>query len=151
MEHTNPSGNDAKATPAEFAIWLRDQLERRDYDLRPRGGGQSRFAEDSGLSSGTVSRMLNNQGAQDIRVLETLANALGLPLPEVLVAAGILSRAELAAVQNPAPRPEGPLTAEQAAAELGINNPDDVEHFVATTEFLKRRRAKNRKGRTAEN
>ncbi|KUN96166.1 helix-turn-helix domain-containing protein [Streptomyces caeruleatus] len=151
MEHSNPPGND-KATPEEFAAWLRDQLERRGYDLRPRGGGQTRFATDSGIGTGTISRMLNaKQGAQDIRVLELLATALGLQLSEVLVAAGILSRDELAAVQHQGPRPGGPLTPEQAAAEMGINDPDDVEMFVSTTEFLRRRRAKNHERRIAEN
>ncbi|HEY1179255.1 MAG TPA: helix-turn-helix transcriptional regulator [Phytomonospora sp.] len=150
MEQSNPQGND-RATPAEFARWLRDQLERRDYDMRPRGGGQGRFATDSGIGAATISRILNGQGAQDIKVLEALASALGVPLAEVLVAAGVLSRPELAAVQNPTPRPDGPITPEQAAAEMGIDDPDDLEHFVNTAEFLIRRRARNRKGRAAEN
>ncbi|MGX1912438.1 helix-turn-helix domain-containing protein [Streptomyces phaeochromogenes] len=150
MEQNNQPGSD-KATPAEFARWLRDQLERRGYDMRPRGGGQSRFVADSGLSVGTISRILNKQGAQDIKVLEALALALDLPLAEVLIAAGVLSRRELADVQNPAPRPDGPLTPEQAAGEMGIEDPEDVAHFVNTTEFLIRRRAKTRNGRAAEN
>ncbi|MBK3633358.1 XRE family transcriptional regulator, partial [Streptomyces sp. MBT97] len=44
-----------------------------------------------------------------------------------------------------------PITPEQAAAEMGIDDPDDLEHFVNTTEFLIKRRARNRKGRAAEN
>ncbi|MFK0108549.1 helix-turn-helix domain-containing protein [Streptomyces sp. NPDC091217] len=150
MEQNNQPGND-RATPADFARWFRSQLERRGYEMRHRGGGQSRFAADSGLSAGTISRILNKQGAQDIKVLEALANALDLPLAEVLLAAGVLSRSELAGVQNPAPRPDGPLTPEQAAEEMGIEDPDDVAVFVNTTEFLIRRRAKTRDGRAAEN
>ncbi|GHJ27034.1 hypothetical protein TPA0910_14670 [Streptomyces hygroscopicus subsp. sporocinereus] len=149
MEHKNAQGND-HATPADFAAWLRQQLERRGYDLRPRGGGQTRFAQDSGIGAGTVSRMLRGQGAMETRVLQMLAEALELPLAEVLVAAGVLSRNELQAVQHKGPRPD-PLTPEQAADELGITDPQSRTLFVSMTETLRQQRAERGEGRTAEN
>ncbi|MCX4824214.1 helix-turn-helix transcriptional regulator [Streptomyces sp. NBC_01142] len=148
MEHTTPRGND-HASPDQFATWLKRQLEQRGYDLRPRGGGQSRFAADSGIGAGTVSRMLRGEGATETRVLKMLADALQLPLAEVLVAAGVLSASELCNVRNPA-RPD-PLTPEEAADELGITDPQSRRLFVSMTETLRQQRAENGEGRIAEN
>ncbi|MEV0559420.1 helix-turn-helix transcriptional regulator [Streptomyces sp. NPDC050597] len=149
MEHSNPAGNDL-STPAEFAAWLKRQLEHRGYDLRPRGGGQTRFAAESGIGAGTVSRMLRGQAATETRVLQLLATALRLPLAEVLVAAGVLSRSELQAVRDPTPRPD-PITPEEAADELGITDPQSRALFISMTETLRKQRAENGEGRIAEN
>lgn len=149
MEHSDQERTDALATPTQFAEWLRQQLERRGYDLRPRGGGQTKFADDSGIGRATVSRMLGGQGATETRVLDLLAKALKLPLPDVLVAAGILSAAELGRVRNP--RPNTPMTAEEAADELGIHDPLKRELFIAHTETLQRTRPRGGEGHRAEN
>ncbi|EFL21865.1 putative helix-turn-helix domain protein [Streptomyces himastatinicus ATCC 53653] len=149
MEHKNSRGKDL-ATPADFAAWLKRQLEHRGYDLRPRGGGQTRFAEDSGIGAGTVSRMLRGQAATETRVLQMLADTLQIPLAEVLVAAGVLSRGELQNVRNPAQR-EVPITPEEAADELGITDPIKRQVFVSMTETLRQQRAENGDGRIAEN
>ncbi|UUN29448.1 helix-turn-helix transcriptional regulator [Streptomyces sp. FIT100] len=149
MEHMNPRGDDL-ATPEEFAAWLKRQLEQRGYDLRPRGGGQTKFATDSGIGAGTVSRMLRGQSATETRVLQTLAQSLQLPLSEVLVAAGVLNRVELENVRHPAPR-TNPLTPEQAADELGITDPQSRRLFISMTETLRQQRAENGEGRIAEN
>ncbi|MFE9450665.1 MULTISPECIES: helix-turn-helix domain-containing protein [Streptomyces] len=149
MERTNQPGND-RATPEEFAAWLKEQLERAGYDLRPRGGGQTRFARDSGIAQASVSRMLRGQGAPESRVLEAIAGTLGLPLAEVLVAAGILTRDVLQAIRQQGPRTD-PLTPEAAAEELGITDPQKVELFVSMTETLRKQRAENGGGNVAEN
>ncbi|PJN40484.1 transcriptional regulator [Streptomyces sp. CB02959] len=144
MEQPNlPRANQA-ASPAQFATWLRQQLERRGYDLRPRGGGQSRFVQDSGIGAGSVSRMLRGQGSTETRVLGLLADALDIPLPEVLVAAGVLTREELDGVRKAGttPRP-APLTPEAAADELGITDPQSRRLFVSMTETLRQQRAEN--------
>ncbi|MGC5343686.1 helix-turn-helix domain-containing protein [Streptomyces sp. DT171] len=103
--------------PMRFASWLRDQLTQRGYDLTPRGGGQKAFAERAGVSRATISRILSGRGeSTDIRVLTDLATALSVPLPTVLVAAGVLTADEVAGVQHPT----GRMTPDQAADELGI-------------------------------
>ncbi|MFI0736444.1 hypothetical protein ACH4S9_46855 [Streptomyces sp. NPDC021225] len=94
--------------------------------------------------------MLRGQGAMETRVLQMLAEALELPLAEVLVAAGVLSRNELQAVQRKGPRPD-PLTPEQAADELGITDPQSRALFVSMTETLRQQRAERGEGQTAEN
>lgn len=131
MERTNPDA------PQHFARWLREQLDRRGYDLRPRGGGQTKFAEDSGIGRATISRILAGNGATDTGVLATLAAALQVPLSEVLVIAGILDADELQAVRNPE-RSAGHLTPEQAADELGIEDPQSRALFISMTQTLQR-------------
>jgi transcriptional regulator with XRE-family HTH domain len=120
-----------------FADWLRDQLTRRGYDLSPRGGGQSRFAEESGIGRATVSRMLGGQGATDTRVLAQLAAALTVPLGEVLVRAGIATDEELGRVAHPSPGPRR-ITPEQAADELGISDEQARRLFLSMVETLQR-------------
>lgn len=130
------------ADPRAFANWLRAQLVSRGYDLGPRGGGQTRFSDDSGIGRATVSRMLGGQGATDTRVLALLAKALHLPLGEVLVRAGILDESELQAVRHPAPA--GPrITPEEAAAELGIQDEQARRLFVSMTQTLQRNQGDN--------
>lgn len=102
--------------PKQFAAWLREQLIQRGYDLSSRGGGQKSFAERSGVSRATISRMLAGEGDTDIRVLEKLAPALGISLPAVLVAAGVLTAEEVSGVQAPAAR----MTPDEAADALGL-------------------------------
>ncbi|MFE7316439.1 helix-turn-helix domain-containing protein [Streptomyces sp. NPDC057555] len=119
-------------TPATFARWLRDQLLNRGY---PERGGQQKFAKDSGISPATVSRLLRADGLPDLRTLQSLSEALGRPLGEILVRAGAASEDDLAAVSRPiAPNP---ITAEQAAAELGITEPQAVAAFVAMVTALR--------------
>lgn len=128
-----------QGTPENFAAWLRDQLTVRGYDLGLRGGGQRQFSEASGISRATVSRMLGGQGATDTRVLGLLAEALRVPLGEVLVRAGILTPGELGAVQRPEPGARR-ITPEQAADELGIDDEQSRRLFVSMTHTLQRQK-----------
>ncbi|MCA1218869.1 helix-turn-helix domain-containing protein [Streptomyces sp. 8L] len=123
--------------PKAFGLWLRDQLTSRGYDLGIRGGGQTKFAEDSGIGRATVSRILGGHGATDTRVLALLADALRLPLGEVLVQAGVLTREALGAVQNPETGTRR-ITPEQAADELGIEDDQARRVFVSMTHTLQR-------------
>lgn len=130
-----PSDTEARA---EFGLWLRQQLESRGYDLRMRGGGQGKFAEDSGIGRATISRILSGQGATDTKVLAQLAASLHIPLGEVLVRAGILDPSELRAVQEPPSPGERRITAEQAAEELGLTDEHRRRLFVNMTQTLQR-------------
>lgn len=120
-----------------FAAWLREQLTRRGYDLGIRGGGQTRFAQDSGIGRATVSRMLAGDGATDTRTLTLVAQTLNVPLTHVLIKAGILDENELKAVQAPITQPVR-ITPEQAADALGIEEPQARQLFVSMTETLQR-------------
>ncbi|CAL9530891.1 helix-turn-helix domain-containing protein [Streptomyces sp. enrichment culture] len=126
-----------KNSSADFAVWLTHELTARGYDVaNTRSGARARFAADSGLSPSTVSRLLRGYGATDIGTLTTLAKGLGIPLGEVLVRAGVLSREELDAVQHP---PTGPrrITPEQAADELGIEDDQARRIFLGMVDTLR--------------
>ncbi|MGI5252808.1 helix-turn-helix domain-containing protein [Actinacidiphila glaucinigra] len=135
-----------------FAEWLHTKLTARGYDLTgPRSGGKSRFSEDSGLSPSTVGRLLRAEPVTDTDVLARLAAALGVPLGEILVRAGVLSEDELGAVRAPDTGPRR-ITPEDAAAELGITDPQARRLFISMTETLQRTpRPSDRRGADPQN
>ncbi|MFH9430273.1 helix-turn-helix domain-containing protein [Streptomyces sp. NPDC017615] len=130
----NPEGDPR----AEFGQWLRHELESRGYNLSQRGGGQTKFADDSGIGRATLSRILSGQGTNDIPTLSSIANALGHPLGDLLVRAGILDPSELRAVQDSPATGLRRITPEQAAAELGLTDEHSVRLFVNLTTALQR-------------
>jgi transcriptional regulator with XRE-family HTH domain len=145
MERTDRSDQRARA---DFAHWLRRQLEARGFDLSIRGGGQTRFAESSGIGRSTISRILAGQGATDTRVLAQLATALDIPLSEVLVRAGILNPRDLEAINDQTGTRR--ITPEEAATELGIEDEQERRLFIAMTETLQRNRPTEEAQRASE-
>lgn len=141
MEHSD----DTRAqSAAGFAVWLRDQLTAAGYNLSPRGGGQRNFAQDSGITTSTVSRMLSGEGSTDTRTLERVAATLRKPLAEVMVRAGVLTTQDLQEVAHRDPtRP--PMTPDDAADELGITDPHARRVFIATIEALRTPHADERR------
>lgn len=134
---TTPAPAHASPDPAEFGRWLTGRLESLGYNLSgPRSGGRSAFAEQSGLSPSTVTRLLRGEMPTDTRILRTLAEAIDVPYPEVLVRAGVLTPEELAAVQQPVTSPR--ITPEQAADQLGITDPAERKVFVNMAQTLRR-------------
>ncbi|MFH8403765.1 helix-turn-helix domain-containing protein [Streptomyces sp. NPDC018019] len=122
----------AAHSPQTFATWLREQLDQRGYTER---GGQKRFATDSGISPATVSRLLRADGIPDLKTLTLLAEAVRVPLGELLVRAAIAKPEDLAAAARPI-SPD-PITPQQAAAELGITDPQSVAAFEAMVSALR--------------
>ncbi|MFE5674501.1 helix-turn-helix domain-containing protein [Streptomyces erythrochromogenes] len=113
-------------TPETFAAWLREMLERRGYTER---GAQGRFAKDSGMPGGNLSRLLRaSPGQPDIRTLEPIARTLNVPLLEVLVRASVLQQSDIDALSG-ARLDHAPITTERAAAELGITSTEGVQTF----------------------
>ncbi|MFE7096984.1 XRE family transcriptional regulator [Streptomyces erythrochromogenes] len=132
-----------------FADWVREQITQQGYDLSGlRSGGRTRFAEDSGISPATVGRLVSTGDVKDIKILTMLAEALHQPLGAVLVRAGLLDETELRAVQAPPPT-NNPLTADEAADGLGIDDALDRELFRTMVETLRKRR--RRSGGAAQN
>jgi transcriptional regulator with XRE-family HTH domain len=134
---TTPAPVHASPTPAEFGRWLTQRLEDLGFNLSgPRSGGRSAFAEQSGLSPSTVTRLLRGEMPTDTRILRTLAEAIDVPYPEVLVRGGVLTPDELAAVQQPVTTDR--ITPEQAADQLGITDPAERKVFVNMAKTLRR-------------
>ncbi|MFD7121939.1 helix-turn-helix domain-containing protein [Streptomyces sp. NPDC059922] len=135
---TTPAPVHASTGPAGFGDWLTQRLADLGYNLSgQRSGGRSAFAEASGLSPSTVTRLLRGEMPTDTRILRTLAEAIRVPYPEVLVRAGVLTPDELAAVQRPVTTGDR-LTPEQAADDLGIYDPAERKVFVNMAHTLRR-------------
>lgn len=122
-----------RRTPQDFAAWLHGRLVAKGYSLALRGGGVSRFAEDAGVSKATISRVLRGEGSTDIAVLEKIAQALGVRLGVILVEAGVIDPDELGGAQ----RPQGHMTADEAADGLGITDPTGRQVFRGVVDSLK--------------
>jgi transcriptional regulator with XRE-family HTH domain len=136
---TTPTGTYASRSAYDFATWLTQRLEAKGYNLSgPRSGGRTAFAEDSGISPSTVTRLLRGEMPTDTRILRTLADAVGVPYPEVLVRAGVMTPEELADIQERRPAPGRRMTPEEAADELGITDPAERKVFVNMTKTLSR-------------
>lgn len=123
-----------KRTPATFATWMHDQLTTRGYNVAgQRSGGRGAFAAKAGISTATMSRIMNGTGTVDINTLQRVADTLDVRLSVVLVEAGVLDPDELGAAQ----RPQGHMTADEAADELGITDPTARQVFRGVVDSLK--------------
>jgi hypothetical protein len=143
--------NDRSRENAAFADWLRSELVRRGYDLSgPRSGGKGNFANDSGISRPSISRMLDPAGRSitDIGILTQLAESLQHPLGDILVRVGVIDSSELRAVQDPQPGPRR-ITPQEAAAALGITDTQSLRLFVSMAETLQRQPPPETGGQTA--
>ncbi|MFE1773727.1 XRE family transcriptional regulator [Streptomyces sp. NPDC059008] len=130
-----------------FAAWFRSRLVELDYDLSaPRGGGIGKFAADVGISHTIVSHTLAAKRIPSPEVLADMAPVLRVPLPELLVRAGILTEEELPTRQG-APEGGSPPTPEQLAKLAGIHDPQLVQHFVTFVAGLRAQQAQNQQER----
>ncbi|MFI5808914.1 helix-turn-helix domain-containing protein [Streptomyces sp. NPDC051561] len=123
----------AAHTPQTFAKWLKDRLLKLGY---PERGGQNAFAKASGISTATVSRLLRADGVPELRTLEQLAQGLGVSHGEILVRAGVSTPEKLAGGIDRPISPQ-PITAKQAAAELGITDPQAIAAFETMVDALR--------------
>ena len=100
----------------QFAAYVREAARRAGYDIdSPRGGGRAALARDTSMSPSSVGRLLAGKAMPDPAYLQPLAQALRVPLPELLVLSGLVSRDVFTEQQHP-PRA---LSPREAAADLG--------------------------------
>lgn len=120
-------------TTYAFAAFVREAARRAGYEIdSPRGGGKTALSRDTGMSPSSVGRMLAGKAMPDPAYLEPLARALRVPLPELLVLSGLISRDAFTGEQ-PHPRT---LSPREAAADLGIRDPAKVELFETMVRAL---------------
>lgn len=83
--------------------------------------------------------MLAGQTMPDANFLERIADALGVPLLELLVRSGVVSHEVVSAGLGVAPpsRPEEDLTLSDEASRLGIRSPAGVAMFEAMVKRLR--------------
>lgn len=116
----------------QFAAYVREAARRAGYDIdSPRGGGKTALARDTGMSPSSVGRMIAGKAMPDPAYLEPLAQALRVPLPELLVLSGLISRDAFTD-----PQPPRALSPREAAADLGIKDPSKVELFETMVRAL---------------
>jgi transcriptional regulator with XRE-family HTH domain len=111
-------------------------MRRADLDIdKQQGGGRAALAAACGVSRSTVGRWLDGQSSPNPEHFEVIAAALGIPVIQLLVGAGIIST-------YPSSPPnlveEQPITPEEAATRLGIL-PDDRELFLTFVDQLQKR------------
>lgn len=116
------------AVTRRFAAVIRQRATAAGYDVdSPRGGGKTALAADTGMSLASVSRMLSGQVIPEARFLTPLATALRMDVLEIFVLADLLPEMAL----DSTPRAPRPLTAAEAALDLGITEPEKIALFKA--------------------
>jgi hypothetical protein len=76
--------------------WLAGAMRLHGYAPAARSGGRTELARAAGVSLPTISRMLDQPGyVPGIDALRRVANVLGYPLGEALVASGLADPSEL--------------------------------------------------------
>ncbi|MFF4752688.1 helix-turn-helix domain-containing protein [Streptomyces sp. NPDC002514] len=106
-----------KTDAQRFGVWLAEQLEARGYDLGPRGGGRTRFAEDAGVSPQALGRWLRGIERPATTAIEQIARRLGVPIAPLLAICGYIDPDELPA------RGDRTITQREALEALGVTNP----------------------------
>lgn len=81
---------------SDFSEYVAKAARAAGYDIdSPRSGGKKQLAAAAGMSHPTVSRMLAGLAMPDPHGLERLAEALRVPLTELLVQSGLVSESAL--------------------------------------------------------
>ncbi|MGW4040914.1 helix-turn-helix domain-containing protein [Streptomyces sp. NPDC004778] len=136
MPTTHATESDLQGSRTQqFARYIRDAVSSAGYDIdSPRGGGKKALAKATGMSQTSVGRMLAGQSMPDPLVLERLADALHVPLPELLVRSGVISERSHTSVAATLPDIDDlpVLRPEEAARRMGLKDPQNIE-FLATT------------------
>ena len=65
-----------------LAYWLLEQMETRDWTQRE-------LARRSGIGKSTINRLVNRQVMPTVQTLRAIAQAINLPVSELIAAAGI--------------------------------------------------------------
>lgn len=126
-------------TPTQqFAAWLAPAMRRAGYDIdKQMGGGRLAFAKAVGVAASTVTRWLAGQSMPDPEKFELIANALGVPVVDMLVEVGIISSQLANEQRDPAVR-SSPMTPSEIADELGIHGRVEREMFFGVIDRLTR-------------
>lgn len=132
---------DDSATPTRaqrFGAHVAAAARAAGYDIdSPRGGGKKALAEAAGMSHASVSRMLAGQTIPDPSFFEPLARVLHVPIGELLVISGLVSRETLLpeAGMHPPRKPKA-VSPRDVAEDLGIKDPAKIEVFETMVRAL---------------
>ncbi|WP_328403441.1 helix-turn-helix domain-containing protein [Streptomyces sp. NBC_00390] len=124
--------DDRAARAQAFGQRVAEAARSAGYDIdSPRGGGKKELARRTGMTQSSVGRMLAGQTMPDAYRLEALANAVNMPVEELLVLHGIISPET-----NLSEAPRKNLTVPELAEMWGITDPHRVKFLGALVDFL---------------
>lgn len=79
-----------------FGEWLRQEMERRGYELEgPRAGGKTRLAQEADVSLSIISRILSGGRVPEIKALRAIGQVFGIPLGDMMIRAGLAEAHEM--------------------------------------------------------
>lgn len=123
-----------------FGDWLAAAMRQADMDIdRQKGGGRVALANKLDVSRSTVSRWLDGQALPSPEYFQPIADAVGVPVLDMLVATGIIAPGG----PKPAPTDRRIITQkdmEEIADELGVLPSDRGMFSVFVNELLNRSR-----------
>jgi transcriptional regulator with XRE-family HTH domain len=126
------SDHDRAARAQSFGQRITQAARAAGFDIdSPRGGGKKALADAAGMTQSSVSRMLAGQAMPDAYRLEALADAVNVPVEELLVLHGIVSPGT-----NLREMPRKNLTVPELAAMWGITAPHRVKFLGDLVDFL---------------
>lgn len=124
--------HDREARAHAFGQRIVEAARAAGFDIdSPRGGGKKALADAAGMTQSSVSRMLAGQAMPDAYRLEALADAVNMPVEELLILHGIISP-ETNLREAPRKNPTVPELAEM----WGITDPHRVKFLGALVDFL---------------
>jgi transcriptional regulator with XRE-family HTH domain len=122
----------------QFADWLADAMRRAQLDIdRQQGGGRVALANKLGVSRSTVSRWLDGKALPSPEYFQPIADAVGVPVAELLIGAGIVSAESLNLGRNDTVAMKRP---EEVADDWELLPKDRPLFFVMARELMKRAR-----------
>ncbi|MYZ37516.1 MULTISPECIES: helix-turn-helix transcriptional regulator [unclassified Streptomyces] len=136
------------ARARKFAALVGSAAERAGYIGH---GSQQRLADDTGMSTSSVSRMLKGKSIPEPKFFPAIAEKLDIPLRDLLVEMGIPAES-LSALSETGRSQVGsrPITPSEAADQWGITDPIGREMLTATIERLKRLQGEDAAGSADE-
>lgn len=86
-----------------FSTWFVALMRKKGYAVDGnRAGGQTKLAEDSGVSNTVISHMMNGRRIPDVQTMVKIAPALGTTVREMLLRSGrVLEEDLVASTGNP--------------------------------------------------
>jgi transcriptional regulator with XRE-family HTH domain len=109
------------------------------YDIDGQGG-KAKLARDTGLSESAVGRMLRGETLPDPRRFESIAQAVGVPVRQLLIEAEIVSVESLSQEPHTGQSQVGSrsITPDEAADAFGLTDPVAREMLYAAIERQRR-------------
>ncbi|NUP24149.1 MAG: helix-turn-helix transcriptional regulator [Streptomyces sp.] len=117
-----------------YGAWLATAMRNAGLDIdRQRGGGRTQLANALNVSQSTVARWLDGKVVPSPELFEAIADAVGVPVRDMLVETGIIS-AKALTKNDRSEVASSPITPTQAADALGVTDPAERAEIIQILE-----------------